>query len=124
MFLPMEVGAGLLSQKTSDRTRGNSLKLCQGMLRLDIGKTPSWKGWSAHPRETSKPRGCGTWGQGTAMSHPPGDHVVVVDLPLRIPGCFPVGREDDGFGFGRGGRGQIQEVVGDHQLWLQTARKG
>lgn len=75
------------------------------------------EGWGeSDTRAVSRRTGARAHTSKTRRRYQPCDNVVIVDLALGVPGNFPVGREDDGFGFGgRWGR-QVDHIVGDNHF--------
>jgi len=65
-----KMGVGLFSQITNNRTRGNSLKLCQGRFRLDIRKNFF----------TERISGIGTGCPGKWLSHHPWRYLKDVEM--------------------------------------------
>ncbi|XP_039575435.1 uncharacterized protein LOC120507162 [Passer montanus] len=96
-------GAELCSLVTSDKTRGNCMKLCQGSLRLVLGKGYSTRGClgagTGSPGHWSQPQACQSskiiW---TMLLSPRG---------VRFLGCSVPGQELDSM-----------ILVGHCQLWI------
>lgn len=87
------------------------------------GRREGGGGGESDTRAVSRRTGARAHTSKTRRRYQPCDNVVIVDLALGVPGNFPVGREDDGFGFGgRRGR-QVDHIVGDNHF-LGGGREG